>query len=668
MSILTANNLGLSFGAFDLFQGISFAIAQNQKVGLIGPNGVGKTSLLLVLAGINQATTGEFHMARGRRLGYLRQEAMDAFADKTNTVYSEMLTVFSGLRDQQRRLHELEEEMSTDFSEELLEAYGELLDAFQYAGGYEYEQRIQQTLQGLGLGKESWYTPLSILSGGQKTRALLSRLLLEKPDLLLLDEPTNHLDVEAVEWLEHTLRSWEGAVLIVSHDRYFLETSVDTIWEMSQTGIEEYPGGYNEYLLQREERWDYYERVFDEEKGRMLKEVDFIQRNWVRASSHARALGRLRLLSRDLAVVENFGILALRNGIQNKGNLRWHETDLRATGPLDMLEAVRKVNSLSLQSKRPPRLRPRIAVQSTGGNIVLRVENAEFGYPNNLLFKVNSLELNRGECAALIGPNGSGKTTFLRTLLGQISPLEGSVNLGAGLRIGYFAQVHDTLDDHNTVLEEIQLHKSLNNQEARSYLARYLFQGEDVFKSISTLSGGERARLALAILALNGANFLLLDEPTNHLDLAAQESLQEVLEAFDGTIMLVSHDRYLVNRLASQIWELREGNLEVFKGSYRQFMLQRAAPFSSMKNQSAVMVHKPLFKVDGREARKRAESLAKLEDKIHEQESKVHRLSQEMQKAGRVQSFEQMNQISHQVAREQAALEQLMAEWEQIAV
>jgi ATP-binding cassette, subfamily F, member 3 len=256
MSILTASNLGLSFGAFDVFKGISFTLAKDQKIGLIGPNGVGKTSLLLILAGLMPATTGQYSLARGRRLGYLRQEAMDAFADRDNTVYDEMLTVFTVLREKQAHLHQLEEQLALEHTEEMLQHYGELLDEFQYAGGYEYEQRIQQTLQGLGLGQDYWQTPLSHLSGGQKTRALLARLLLEKPDLLLLDEPTNHLDVDAVEWLEHTLNQWDGSVLIVSHDRYFLETSVNAIWEMSRTGIETYSGGYSEYLLQREERWE----------------------------------------------------------------------------------------------------------------------------------------------------------------------------------------------------------------------------------------------------------------------------------------------------------------------------------------------------------------------------------------------------------------------------
>ena len=298
MSLLTADNLCLSFGAFDLFKGISGAIANDGKIGLIGPNGVGKTSLMLILAGINQPTAGQVHIARGRKLGYLRQEAVDAFADRENTVYGEMLTVFADLQARQARLHALEADMAAgNHGDEILQQYGALQEAFELAGGYDYDLRIQRTLEGLGLGKPHWHMPLRHLSGGQKTRALLARLLLEKPDLLMLDEPTNHLDIEAVEWLEKTLREWGGAILIVSHDRYFLDNTVNAIWEMTPVGIQVYSGNYSAYLLQRLERWEYHERVFKEEKERLLKEVDYIQRNWVRASTHAQALGRLRRLT-----------------------------------------------------------------------------------------------------------------------------------------------------------------------------------------------------------------------------------------------------------------------------------------------------------------------------------------------------------------------------------
>jgi ATP-binding cassette subfamily F protein 3 len=666
MSIVTGQQISLSYGAFEVFGGMTFSIARDSKIGLIGPNGVGKTSLLLILANLLSSSAGSLNIARNCRMGYLRQEAVDAFADRTSTVYAEMLTVFSDLQDMQARLHELEVRMSAgDHSAETLEQYGGLQAAFEHQGGYDFDVRIQKSLEGLGLGKKHWHMPLNQLSGGQKTRALLARLLLEKPDLLLLDEPTNHLDIEAVEWLEYTLRDWQGAVLVVSHDRYFLDNTVNTIWEMRKDGLDVYSGNYNAYLLQRQQRWEYYERVFTEEKTRLLNEVDFIQRNWVRASTHARALGRLRLLSRDLSIVENYGIMALRSGKQ------WNEFGLSADRPLDVIEAVRKVNSISLPNNRPPAIRPSLSVTRTGGNIVFRLEDLHVGYSGNPLFTCANAELRRGQCAALIGPNGSGKTTFLKVLLGQLPALSGDVNLGAGLKIGYFAQSQDFLlasgsDENTSILDELMRRTGMLPEKARNFLAQYLFRGEDVFKPVSGMSGGERARLALGLLALEGANFLLLDEPTNHLDIPAQEALQEVLENFNGTILLVSHDRYLIDRLATQVWELREGALKIFQGTYREYSLRRSVP-ESKRAPGIILPAKPLLRGDSRESRKRLQNLALLEERIHQQETAIRRLSGELQRAGKDKAFERMRQISQQVAREQAALENLMQEWEQVA-
>jgi ATP-binding cassette subfamily F protein 3 len=671
MSILTASNICVSFGAFDLLKGISATIANDAKIGLIGPNGIGKTTFLLILAGINTPTSGQVNMAKSRRLGYLRQEAVEAFGDRENSVYDEMLSVFTELRARQERLHALEAEMSrTDIDEEalerVLEQYGAQQEAFDKAGGYDYEIQIQQTLEGLGLSKQHWNLPLNHLSGGQKTRALLARLLLEKPDLLMLDEPTNHLDIEAVEWLERILRAWEGAVLIVSHDRFFLDNTVNTIWEMRSDGIEVYPGGYSDYLLQRQERWEYLERVFEEEKERLLGEVDYIQRNWVRDSTHAQALGRLRRLTRDLSIVDNYGIMALRTG------KKWSEYDadtIRGTSrPLDVIEAIRKVNAISMPNGRPPVIRPRLPETHTSGTMVLRAKEVTIGYPGNPLFTARNLELRRGECAALIGPNGSGKTSFIRTLLDEIPALRGEVQMGASLKIGYFAQAQDALHGDGSVLEELARHKPMQEQAARSYLALYLFRGEDVFKPLSALSGGERARLALAILALDGANLLLLDEPTNHLDMPAREALQQVLDAFTGTILLVSHDRYLIDRLATQIWDLQEGKLHIFQGTYREYALRRSAPGQPQKDRQILLAPKPLVRDNSKATRQRTLDLERLEERIREKETDIRRLSAELQKAGVSGNFDRINKLSWQVAQAQAALETLLADWEKIAV
>ena len=667
MSILSAQNLGLSFGAFDLFRGISVTIANDSKIGLIGPNGIGKTSLMKILAGLNQPTTGKIHIARGKRVGYLQQEASDSLGRTSgsgvilmdeNTVYAEMLTVFEGMQEQQARLHRMEADMAGGcYTEEMLAIYGDLQAAFEHAGGYDYDLRIQQTLQGLGLGKRTWEMPLSHLSGGQKTRLLLARLLLEQPALLMLDEPTNHLDGEAIEWLEHTLKDWHGAVLVASHDRYFLDNTVDMIWEMSHAGIELYSGNYSNYLLQRDTRWEYAERVFKEEKERLQKEMDFVQRNWVRASTHARALGTLRKVSRELAAVEAYGIMVLRSG------RNWHELDLRADKPLDVIAAIRKVNALEIPG-RPPLIRPRLVPGSDSSNIILRADKATIGYPGNSLFQVQKLELRRGECAALIGPNGSGKTTFLKTMLEQVEPLLGEVRLGASLNIGYFAQAHDDLDPGSSVLDELLRKHDMGPERARSHLAQYLFRGEDVFKPVSALSGGERSRLALAILALSGANFLMLDEPTNHLDLPAREILQQVLQDYPGTILLVSHDRYLIDQLASQIWELRDGKLTVFKGTYRQFVLQRAG--QSSQAQRMLLPSKPLVRNNGQETRRLQQTLDRLEGRIRDQEHAVQILSQDLRHASGSKSFEIINDISWKYAKAQAELEKLTHEWEKL--
>lgn len=663
MSLLNAENLGVSFGAFDLFKGISVSIANDSKIGLIGPNGVGKTTLLLIMAGINQPTTGKVSTARGRKIGYLRQEAVDAFADRENSVYGEMHAVFDELHDRQARLHEMEHAMAQgSYDEDLLEEYGRLQYEFDHAGGYDFEVQIQQTLEGLGLGKKYWDMPLNHLSGGQKTRALLARLLLEKPDLLMLDEPTNHLDVEAVEWLERTLNEWGGAVLIVSHDRYFLDNTVNVIWEMGPDGIEAYNGNYSAYLLQRQERWEYYERVFTEEKTRLLNQVDFIQRNWVRASTHARALGLLRRLSRDIAIVETFGIMALRGGKS------WSEMGLSVERPLDVIEAIRAVNAIQMTRSRPPAIRPRLSAPSVSGTYVLRADDLSIGYPGNRLFFAKELELRRGECAVLMGPNGSGKTTFIKVLLDQLQPLGGNLQPGAALHIGYFAQSHDALNGGHSVLDELYKHKPMLPEQARNYLAPYLFRGDDVFKPIDALSGGERARLALAILALDGANFLLLDEPTNHLDIPAREALQEVLENYNGTILLVSHDRYLVNRLATRIWEIENGKLIVFEGSYREYILRRASRVAASAPAVKVLLSdKPMLRDNSKQTRQKAQALAQLEERIHEKEKLIQKVSRELQKVGANGGYDRANKLGWELADAQARLEELMRDWEKLA-
>lgn len=667
--MLTLSNVSQSYGDFDVFLGLSAGIPNDAKIGMVGPNGIGKTTLLRILAGLEQPSGGQVYLAQGTRLGYLRQEAMDAFRGRDNTIYQEMITVFQELREQEALLHQLQDRMAQgDTSDKLLAEYSKLHDQFEHAGGYTIDVRIDQVLDGLGFAKTDWDTSLSQLSGGQKTRALLARLLLEQPDLLILDEPTNHLDVDAIEWLENTLRTWDGALLIVSHDRYFLDRVVNRIWEMSRTGMEEYRGNYSAYVQQRQERWERRQAEFDTIKEKFLSELDFIKRNIARDSTRDQAKGRMKRLIREVRVVEAGGLHLLNS--KNWGQVM-DEVNISGTR-WEVADVEQAIKALESPVIRPPQLHLRLQTNLRSGNYVLRSTPMRIGYPGATLFEADPIELMRGECAALIGPNGTGKTTFLRTLMEEIEPLMGELQLGASLKIGYFAQAHNNLDPTKTVIDTLIDYKHMLLGEARNYLAQYLFRGEDVFKPVQMLSGGERARLALALLALDGANLLLLDEPTNHLDIPAQEILQEVLENFAGTILLVSHDRYLINRLATQIWELRSGKMNVFGGSYGEFITHRdqereatkqkavAARMASRNGQTQERRNK-------NEERKREQEIAQKESEIHALEQKLVQIEEDLERASYAQELERIQRLTDAYAQTQQALETSMEDWAALA-
>ncbi|MCA9927102.1 MAG: ABC-F family ATP-binding cassette domain-containing protein [Anaerolineales bacterium] len=673
MAILTVSNVGQSFGAFDLFRGVTGSIPNDGKVGLVGPNGVGKTTLLRIMARETNPSAGVIHLARGATMGYLTQESSQAFNGRSHTVYQELLTVFDGLREDEAKLRQMEHEMAAGKqSDESMAAYSKLQMQFEMAGGYDYELRVQQVLTGLGFDDMTWTLPLPHLSGGQKTRVLLGRLLLEKPDLLILDEPTNHLDVQAIEWLEGMLKLWEGAILVVSHDRYFLDRVVDHIWELSHEGIQHYRGNYSAYVLQRQERWQKKQQAFDDFKAHVEKEMDYIRRN-IAGQRTQMAQGKLSRLAREVAAVLAGGLDVL-GALNSKG---W----LQITNELDIGRVATTVGELQDQigALRPPRrpleLKMNLRAAFRSGELVLRTKDLHIGYPGTHLFTAEDIELRRLEVAALIGANGTGKSTFLRTLLEDLQPLSGSYKLGASLNIGYFAQAHDDLNLDNTVLDELLRHKHMMLSEARSYLGRFLFSQDDVFKKVSALSGGERGRLALAILALEGANFLLLDEPTNHLDIPSQEALQAALEQFGGTILMVTHDRYLVDRLASQVWALQAGRLRVFGGNYQEYLTVREQETAAAKEEAAAArastdrstVSRNGAQLSKNEQRRRAEALTALEHQIHETETKLHDISHNLQKATEVSAFDKIQALSAAYAETETALEGLMAQWEMLA-
>lgn len=581
MAILSFNNISQSFGGYHVFQNLSASIPNNAKIGLVGPNGIGKTSLLLILSGIAPPTDGSISIAQGLRIGYLRQEAMDAFAQRNHSVYEEMLTVFSHLKEMEAKLDDLAEQMALDPADEIINTYGKLQERFELAGGYDYELQIEQVLYGLGFKKDHWDTALSHLSGGQKTRALLARLILQRPDLLILDEPTNHLDVNALEWLEGILRAWDGALLIVSHDRYFLDRTVNTIWEMTPNRLNAYRGNYTAYLRQRAERHERTAKEWEAMLERFEQEMAYIDKHYA-SQRHDMAEGKLKRIGREVAAVHSIGIEALHI-ISTQGWAKFSEAHAIKNVPDSPKQLRAAIKSLENPITDRPTLRLNLHTTERSGDIVLHTRQLEVGYTKPI-FIADDIRLRRSEIAALIGPNGAGKTTLLRTLLREIDPLSGTIEFGLNVKIGYFAQAQDNLNPEKTILDELLTHHpNMPISESRHYLARYLFRNDDVFKAIKSLSGGERGRLALALLALNGANFLLLDEPTNHLDVHAQEVLQEVLEQFDGTILLVSHDRYLVNRLATQIWDLQDGLLQVFRGSYQDYLAAREKNKASTK-------------------------------------------------------------------------------------
>ena len=412
MALLTAHNIGQAFGAFDVFTGVSGSIPDGGKVGLVGPNGVGKTTLLLILAGLAQPSAGSIHIAKGTRLGYLPQEAAQAFAGQENNVFEEMQTVFDSLREDEANLRQMEQQMADgDHSEELMASYSQLQERFEHAGGYDYQLRIRQVLTGLGFAEEDWQMPLPHLSGGQKTRLLLGRLLLEKPDLLIMDEPTNHLDVAAIEWLEGMLKTWDGAILVVSHDRYFLDRVVTVIWEMNRSGMEHYRGNYSAYVQQRQERWQQQIQAYEDFQQHIEKEMDFIRRN-IAGQRTQMAQGKLSRLAREVTAVSIGGLSAL-GMLNSKG---WLQTDqhygITRNGRLATTvgELQQQIGELR-PPIRPSTLRLHLDTQQRSGELVLRSKDLTIGYPGNVLFESEDIELRRLECAALIGPNGAGKTT-----------------------------------------------------------------------------------------------------------------------------------------------------------------------------------------------------------------------------------------------------------------
>jgi len=533
--LLQASGIGKSYGATVILSNIHLQVNERQRIGLVGANGAGKSTLLRILAGESAYDEGQLFLAKGTTIGYLAQ---NSGLQSDQTIEVEMRKVFADLLAVEEELRELEARMADPAlmkdeaaHEQVLARYAAQSEMFRERGGYAIEATIRGILHGMGFGDIPPDTNIATLSGGQKTRLALARLLLIKPDLLLLDEPTNYLDIETLTWLESYLRGYEGAVLVVSHDRYFLDALVDTIYEIERNSAKKYVGNYSQFMEQKAADYERYMKMYEKQQEEIARIEDFIRRNIVRATTTKRAQSRRKMLERMERIDRPAGEL-------KKASFTFEIE--RMTGK-DVLE-VRNL-ALSYSPDGPPMLR----------NI--------------------SFELKRGDSVALIGPNGIGKSTLLKALVGEMEPVGGAFYWGTNVKIGYYDQEQTGLNLDNTVLDELwNEYPHLEEQRIRTVLGNFLFSGEDVLKKISTLSGGEKARVSLAKLMLLNANVLILDEPTNHLDLVSKEVLESALLEYEGTLLFISHDRYFLNRMAEQVLELSRDGVRHFLGNYDDYL------------------------------------------------------------------------------------------------
>jgi ATP-binding cassette subfamily F protein 3 len=664
MTLLNVSGLTKYYGAERIFSDITLQIAHSDKIALVGVNGAGKSTLLKIIAGLEQNDGGDVHVARSTRIAYLAQEVR---FQVDRTLWQEMEAAFDYLNELQAEISALEHRLAdTDAPDwaATMERYGDLTARFEHGGGYQMEQRIKRTLQGLGFVEAQFHQRLAQFSGGQKTRAALAATLLSDPDLLLLDEPTNHLDMEALEWLEGFLKEWDGTLVVISHDRYFLDKVSTRTLELISGTLEDYPAAYNRYLELKAERLERRLKEYEAQQEFIAKTEEFIRR-YKAGQRSKEAKGREKRLNR---LKEQSLIARPTEAAKLKLFL---DTQLRSGELVLSLDGLVVGFSGDKQPKASGQETPDSSAQPA-----MVTPSAP-----HVLLRADKREIHRGERVALLGPNGSGKTTLLRTLVGELKPLQGQPRRGHNVAIGYYAQGHDALDMNATVLEELfRVSPQMTETRARTLLGRFLFSGDDVFKRVGDLSGGERSRVALAQLTLLPGNLLVLDEPTNHLDIGARAALESILREYPGSILFVSHDRYFIDALADKLWIVQQGRISERLGNYSDYMAALSAEqesgrddWSASSNQRPVTKHTESAAVlvrrsaETTEDKQRKRRLAALEAEVAMLEQELNQLKTELEAASAAQDVERVTTLGMQYAELEAMLNQRYDDWAQLA-
>lgn len=636
MIVLSCNNLNKSFGIDTVLENISFTVNEGDKVGIIGVNGTGKTTLFKVLSGIYGYDSGDIYLGKGVEIGYLEQNT-NFQSDKT--IYEEVLEVFSDLMEMEKYIRNLEIKISEESSnpqskelDKLMNEYSHKLELFSELNGYGYKSEVKGILKGLGFSDEDMQTPINILSGGEKTRVLLSKLLLKNPSLLLLDEPTNHLDSDAIEWLEVFLKQYKGTVIIISHDRYFLDQVVNRVFEIHNKRLKTYNGNYSKFIELSKVEKELEVKKYEDQQKEIKKQEESIER--------LKAYGREKHLKRA----------------------RSKEKMLDKVDVLDRPDVFRKKASIQFNP----------AVSS--GNDVLEVKDLSMGYGERILFKDINFNIYRGEKVALIGANGIGKSTLFKIIMNEIVPLTGNTKLGTNVHVDYFHQEQKTLNLDNTIIDEIwNDHPNLHQTTLRNMLGSFLFEDEEVFKKISTLSGGERARVAILKLILSNSNFLLLDEPTNHLDIDSKEVLEEALLNYTGTLFTISHDRYFLNTVVDKILVLDSEGITEYLGNYDYYIEKKKQALEMNTVEAVEEKTKTQLKDEKRKEREQREIEKKarvrrqnIEKEIEEIEAKIEELDLLMCQEDVYSNPEKSKEVSQNKSNLEENLNNLYEEWEQL--